>query len=215
MQSNRHALALAVMLMPALLWAQNLPTPASRQPSVCTSPRAGDTAPTQMPRVPNIEGLGAFVQCWYTEQLAAMGEPALFAHGAAGSDTIVRFTWLRTFHPGIAVRVTREAAGVSIAAVELDGAGGYAPGTVARRTNRILSSAEWQGVLRAASAADVWRAPSRDSISGLDGAEWVVETRTSRGYHLVARWSPTGGPYRELGLALLRLGGVLPSRDVY
>jgi hypothetical protein len=57
--------------------------------------------------------------------------------------------------------------------------------------------------------------PSRRDL-GLDGAQWVIEGRRVDAYHVVDRWSPRGGPYRDAGLAFLQLAGLSATgKEVY
>ena len=82
---------------------------------------------------PRDTGLDAFTRGWYESHLAAMKEPRLGAFVDSGNVEAVRFLWLRSFHHPIAVRAMRRGASYSLIAVELAGAGGYAPGAVLHR----------------------------------------------------------------------------------
>jgi hypothetical protein len=115
------------------LGAQDARLKPEHSSSECMNMTGSDTVPTALTRVPRNSTISPFVQCWYSEQLRAMEEPSLFSLSVAATDTIVRLTWLRTFHHGISVRVARGRDRISVAAVELDGAGGYAPGKPHRR----------------------------------------------------------------------------------
>jgi hypothetical protein len=65
-----------------------------------------------------------------------MSEPSLSCD-RTGAETY-RFLWLRTWGHPIAVRIAGLSTGGLISAVELDGAGGYGPGTILRTVNRPL-----------------------------------------------------------------------------
>jgi hypothetical protein len=148
-----------------------------------------------------------FVRHWYSAQLCAMGEAPLAAPSQRG--TRVRFLWLRSFHPGIAVRIEHGAQGTKLTAIELDGAGGYAPGAVARRVDRPLSPGEWAALRQALAESGFWNLQTSERILGLDGAEWIVEVAEHDRYHVVDRWS--GGAVEPIGRLLLELSRLEPD----
>jgi hypothetical protein len=170
-------------------------------------------------RVPSVGDISPFVQCWYSEQLRAMAEPYLADAPLLDGETIVRFTWLRSFHPGVAVRVESRAGGTTLTATELDGKGGYAPGKPHRREQKTLATAQWQEVVLALERAQFWEQPTQEltdpSVVMLDGASWIFETRTRNRYHIVHRQSPERGSLRALGLLMLRLADMLPGEHLY
>lgn len=145
-----------------------------------------------------------FVRGWYSEQLAAMGEPSLSC-GSPGEA--YRFTWLRTFHHPVAVRVQVAGGRATLHASELDGAGGYAPGHVLRRLDKVLDAADFADLKRTFDESGLASLPTSVASYGFDGSEWIVETAGPGGYHLVVRWTPEDGPVRSVGLLLLGLTG--------
>jgi hypothetical protein len=153
-----------------------------------------------------------FVRSWYSKHLRAMSEPSLSCN-PAGAETY-RFLWLRTWGHPIAVRVAGLSTSGVISAVELDGAGGYGPGKILRSVNRQLSRDESDQVWAGLKAVDFWKMPSRLPKSGMDGAQWIMEGRKAEQYHVVDRWSPQEGQYREFCLLLVKLAGVLPSEEL-
>ena len=144
---------------------------------------------------PTSSDLDNFVNDWYSAHLSAMSEPVLVPKP---DRRTYRFTWLRSFHRPIAIRVDATSEGATLTAVELDGAGGYDPGKELRRIERKLDP----GVLTELEALlehhKFWSLPAREERLGLDGAEWIVEVATDR-YHVVVRWSPEEGPVRAIG----------------
>jgi hypothetical protein len=148
-----------------------------------------------------------FVRSWYSTQLCAMGEVPLVK--PSDGRIHIRFLWLRTFHPGIAVRVENDGNDTHLVAIELDGAGGYAPGAVGRRTERSLSSAEWVSLQEEIADSKFWRRSTSKEILGLDGAEWIVEIAEHNRYHVITRWN--GGTIEQLGRHLLTLSQLEPD----
>jgi len=141
---------------------------------------------------------------WYTEHLVAAGEAPLFR----SSGRSLRFTWLRTFHAPVVIRLDTGAdGGVTMTATELSGHGGYEPGTVARRIERSLSSQEVAGLTRTLEDTAVLEQAPGECRLGLDGAQWTIESVGPEGYRFVDRQSPGDGPVRAFGLHLIGLTG--------
>ena len=142
---------------------------------------------------PNSPRSDSFRNHWYSEQLEAMGEPVLKADG---SSNIYRFTWLRSFHHPVAVRIVDGGGHCTLRAVELDGAGGYAPGNVFRSKDLKLPAEKCIEVEQLMRITGFWRLAPHEQTNGKDGAEWIVEGAATE-YKAVARWSPKSGPMRE------------------
>jgi hypothetical protein len=152
-----------------------------------------------------------FRRQWYSKHLRATGEPSLSC--AAAVEERYRFLWLPTWGHPIAVRLAHTGERASLIAVELDGAGGYEPGKVARRASRSLTKEEWDAVQKALDRATFWKLPSHERSGGTDGSQLIVEGRIDRAYHAVDRWSPREGAYRDLCMLFLRLSGLVPEAN--
>lgn len=114
------------------------------------------------------------------------------------------------------VHVTRKGDRVRITGVELDGEGGYEPGTVQTIVEKQLSDPEWTLLSSSLARAAFWGMRTRGDNEGLDGAQWILEGRRADSYHVVHRWSPKEGAFRQACLALLRTAGLMPAhRYVY
>ncbi|HYC74108.1 hypothetical protein [Brevundimonas sp.] len=141
---------------------------------------------------------------WYGRHLRAAGESPIFD----GSRPALRFTWLRSFHAPVVIRLNPTTdGGVLMTATELSGKGGYDPGGVTRRIERRLSAEESAAVARVLETTGALAQRPRDCDLGLDGAQWILESAGPEGYRFVDRWSPREGPVRELGLHLIGLTG--------
>jgi hypothetical protein len=153
---------------------------------------------------------------WYTEHLAAMGEPSLYfccitpgeSYQVLRAEESYRFLWLRSFHHPVAVRVWRSGDEHFLVVKQLDGAGGYAPGKLSVNRTRPLSKDEWDEFVRLLDGICYWQMPTEDSRLGNDGAQWILEGMKDGRYHVVDRWSPDGGDYRAACLHLLKLSGL-------
>jgi len=149
-----------------------------------------------------------------SEQLAAMCEPSLL-QPVEGFDEICRFLWMPTFDPSIAVRVGRRPDGsVLLHCTELDGAGGYEPGSVASATERELASSAWEQLLAQLQKIPFWDVPVPDDAplsdvvrEVLDGEIWILEGLRGEVRIVVREHSPEPGPLRDTGLMFLELAG--------
>lgn len=160
-----------------------------------------------------------FKQSWYSKFLKAMSEPT-FAQLGLESREVYRFLWLRTFHRPIAVRIGRCGDDCTLLAKELDGAGGYEPGTISKEISRPITLKEWDKFLSLLRNTDYWELSNKDDALAIDGAFWILEGKRNGKYHVVNRHSPrTDGPdsaFREVCLYLLALTGIeIDPSEVY
>jgi hypothetical protein len=150
--------------------------------------------------------LSDFQERWYAAQLRAMHEPSLLDLAKDKSTLAYRFVWLRTFHHPIAVRLVIRPDGTGqLTSTEMTGAGGYNPGVLAHSQTRDVLNDEvirFQALLH---AIDYWSMPTDGPGAGFDGAEWILEGVHGGEYHVVTRWSPETGAYREACWYLLEL----------
>lgn len=158
-----------------------------------------------------MEILTAFENTWYSRHLGAAEEPSLYLASLSppppGVETL-RFTWLRSFHAPVDIRIETSGPGRHRLIVkQLSGAGGYDPGTVVKRLDRALTvdeAAQFEAMMTRTRVFDL---PPRACDLGLDGAVWLIEAVDTSGYHFVSRQSPDSGKVREVGDFLLKLVG--------
>jgi hypothetical protein len=149
----------------------------------------------------------------YSYELLRMREPSLSC-GNASQDSF-RFTWLRSFHPPVAVRVSLRRDSVELVATEMSASGRAAPDGVVDQPHRRLSPTEWGELEAALARAEFWQLASAIGDTNPDGAQWIVEGRVGSRYHVVDRWGPRG-PFRDLGIAFIKVSGLSISElDVY
>jgi len=153
----------------------------------------------------SINSLDSFRNEWYSKHLEAMDESSL--NSIAESDETYRFLWLRSFHHPIAIRVWRKGEERKMVFKELDGAGGYEPGKLIANRSRRLTTDEWDNFIKLIQQTSYWQLPTEGKNGGKDGAQWVLEGKKDKQYHIVDRWSPEGRSYREACLYLLKLSG--------
>lgn len=98
---------------------------------------------------------------------------------------------------------------------ELDDIGGNLPaGKLILDQRRQLREDEWGKFLSLLNDASFWQLQTRTDKLVRDGASWIIEGRKDGKTHLVDRWSPASGKYREACLYLLELSR-LKIKDVY
>jgi hypothetical protein len=189
--------------------------------------RNGSLAPDENPRYFPIgvfaEGKSDndFRARWYAEQLRALKEPTLSESTSTVPESTYRFTWLRSFHHPITVRITVRPNGMgTLTAKMADGAGGFKPGNVIANSTREIGTREVRHLRDLVQAMDFWHMPPEPAPNetiNLDGAQWILEASNGGNYHVIDRWSPGEGPLRELGLYVARTLGKLdiPAKTIY
>jgi hypothetical protein len=75
----------------------------------------------------------AFVTDWYSSQLKALEEQPFYSKDPPKETAVYRFTWLRTFHRPVALRLDVKPDGSGRFVIKVcDGAGGYEPGKLVK-----------------------------------------------------------------------------------
>ena len=147
---------------------------------------------------------------WYTTFLVGLQEPSLIVPSVK-SETI-RFTWLRSFHSPVVVRVVFGPDGSSEIILKVSsGAGGYEAGDLIRNDKRSLSNDETAAVRNSLSFLNACKDPPERAM--FDGAQWIFERKTRNGYCVIDEQSPKVGELRQAGLLLLKLADYHPGDD--
>ena len=134
-------------------------------------------------------GRDTFINSWYSEQLFAMREPILYLEN--GSNEIYRFTWLRTFHNPIAIRIEKNGHDYILFWKQCSGAGGYEPGNIEVSTQRVISKVQWDKFKSKVHTLNFWNMNTNEGETlGTDGSRWILEGKEANKYHVVDRWTP-------------------------
>jgi hypothetical protein len=174
--------------------------------------------------------LDSFRVTWFGGVLRAMHEPSLVGATIPRGATLLRFLWLRSFHPPVTVRILSGSGRCTSTTAVLAGprpeppstATGVqpfslpGPGSIQRRDSNEVSQGECAALTAQLAAAGFWTAPTEDGSAGLDGAEWIFEGVNPAGYHVVTRWSPdsTRSPaFWRIGQFVLKLGRAVPAKN--
>lgn len=134
-------------------------------------------------------GISEFEQTWFSKQLSAMDEPVLFTDKSI--TEVYRFTWLRTFHHPVAIRIEKRINNYILHWKLCDGTGGYKPGNLTVNKSKIITQEVWDKFKNYLLKAGFWKMPSSINESGDDGAQWILEGKEIAKYHVVDRWTPT------------------------
>jgi hypothetical protein len=170
---------------------------------------------------------------WYSQTLAAMGEPSLFILRADKSIQVYRFLWLPSFHRPISVRLTINSDGSgTVVARSVDRHMGLLTkprsdtGKLIVDTSGKATSADVANVMKQLDSVKFWSMTTKESPEGfqgvdagqpgytqvplpkLDGAGWLLEGLRQGEYHVVDRRSPEKDSYSQLCRYLLGLGKV-------
>lgn len=152
---------------------------------------------------------------WYSKMLSALKEPILCNY--EGEAEIYRFTWLRTFHNPITIRVQKRRDRINLIAKVSDGAGGYEPGKIIVDKSIPVVISEWILIEEQFNNMDFWNLPTESDFRGNDGAEWILESATKDKYHFATRWSAGRNVnYGKCCLYFLKLADLkIPKSDQY
>jgi len=184
----------------------------------------------------SVKHVGELRSEWYSRQLAALEEPSLDpAISPQSPKDSIRFLWLRTFDPPVAIRIERNDNGATLFLKEADGKGGYSPGTLRRSERHQLTDAEWESVVAAINECGFWTMPIERVQEGVledgrvvsigggsDGAEWILEVARGSTYRVIHRNTPGDDifnkdqAYRECCLLILSLSQLeVPAEKLY
>jgi hypothetical protein len=169
------------------------------------------------PDRPDVDSL---LMRWYSHDLSAMREQRLVP---AGHDPVesYRFTWLRSFDPPIAVRISATARDTFAVVSQTSGSAYFTPPHLLRHDSIRVTAPEWASVRAALARAAFWTAnPEPAALGGTDGAQWVLEGLRESRYHIVDRWSPrdtgSAAAFRHAGIVMLGVARlVVDSGRIY
>lgn len=142
---------------------------------------------------------------WYSSYLARLHEPSLSCGN--GSEETYRLMWLHNFAHPVVIRITRRDSQVEADAFQLSGSGGGDPGLVLYQTHKRLSTMDWELLQAKLRHSTFWSLPTSGNMYGVHGEQWILEGRRNDAYHIVDRWTPPAGPYRDLGAFIFDLVG--------
>jgi hypothetical protein len=156
-----------------------------------------------------------FMECWAASELQHMGESLLLA---TPPDTeVYRFTWLRSFHEPIVVRVERRGSKSSLIGVV--GSPSSYPKEIRKHVSRALSPLEWEAVQAHFVEAHFWPPTPLHRYPGeavcVDGAVWIFEGVRHGNYRALSMSCDLerNPSFKAAGLRLIELAGLMPPTD--
>lgn len=147
-----------------------------------------------------------FEEEWYSKELKLLREPSLWESSKTQKSETYRFLWLRSFHPGIAIRIDLKADGSSVATIKIDNEKGKGEPTKLVKSKVLrLTENQTQLFLDRVSDWGFWAQATVEKTDtiGVDGAEWILEGVKNGEYLILNRWSPKAGPVHDLGTYML------------
>jgi hypothetical protein len=145
---------------------------------------------------------------WYASHLNALDEPVLRDSLPA---KVYRFTWLRSFHKPVVIRLENFNGTVTLYWKVGGGAGGYEPGKMIVNKSKVLTLKNWNDFVASVNSINFWNLPTTRSGIGSDGAQWILEGKELGKYHVVDRQS--GGKIESVCLKLLELSNLKIKKD--
>ncbi|MDJ1470615.1 hypothetical protein [Xanthocytophaga flava] len=134
-------------------------------------------------------GHDTLTDSWYSKHLFAMREPVIYANKS--QKEMYRFTWLRSFHNPVAIRIEKNGDTYRLYWKLCDGAGGYRPGKLTISKQKTINKATWEMFQTHMHQIDFWNMKTNETeLLGSDGSQWVLEGKTTTQYHVVDRWTP-------------------------
>lgn len=134
------------------------------------------------------KGVDSFLNNWYSTDLQALKEPVIYDDES--QNEIYRFTWVRSFHNPVAIRIERHDDTYVLYWKVCDGRGGYQPGKLVTDRQKAISKSDWDEFLIRLNKMDFWNISTQQENFGTDGAQWILEGKTANRYHVTDRWSP-------------------------
>lgn len=158
-------------------------------------------------------GREAFLNSWYSKHLFAMKEPILYADKS--QNETYRFTWLRTFHNPIAIRIEKSDNSYTLYWKLCDGAGGYEPGQLIINKWKEIDGEKWNEFQNGLAQIDFWNMQTNETeVLGTDGSRWILEGKKDQQYQVLDRWSPSEkSKYYQVCYFLIGLTDVVIKED--
>ena len=136
---------------------------------------------------PIIKDLRNFTNRWYSEELFALDEEALYD----SEDEVYRFSYFPAFSNSIVVRINIKDDGTAEINYKVgNGSAGAHSGGILKSETAELNKNETQEFIDLLSSNTYWNLPREIERLGLDGHEIVIEGIKDGEYHIVDRWVP-------------------------
>ncbi len=169
--------------------------------------------------------IDTFLIQWFSYELYKMKEPVLFNY-SLGKE-IYRFTWLRSFHRPVVIKIEKDENNIFISSKMLQwqvnlpffksydehGNEILYDNSIPFEVNKtmIIRKTSFNSFIYLLDQLKITSVPYRPyspCMIGCDGSEWIFEIQNNSGYYCITRWSPKKGtPLRRIGELLIQMGG--------
>lgn len=156
-----------------------------------------------------------FCNVWYSQVLNSCSEPVLFNY--KGEEEIYRFSWFRSFHSPVVIRIQKKGFSFHFSAKVLQEGYEDVPDEVIDSTERFMNFFEWHVFKEKLGKAGFWQLPVEDTEEqGMDGAQWVMEGIQNGKYHVVERWSAGSSNFGDACRYLIAISDLgIQKEDIY
>ena len=159
--------------------------------------------------------LSNFCNIWYSSVLEACGEPLLYNYH--GEDEIYRFTWLRSFHAPVVIKIQKHDFNFIFTAKKLRPEYKDYPAEVIVSDSVFISWFKWYHFKNKLNNTSFWNMPMDDNADiGTDGARWIIEGFKDGQYHFIDRWSAKESDFGKACLYLIKISNLgIKEEDIY
>jgi len=147
-----------------------------------------------------------------TTQLKALKEPGLYTIPVSSGTTVYRFTWLRSFHHPISIRLEQTGNEYILYWKEGKGLGGYAPKGLKLSGRKRLKPAQGKKCVQLINSMQLDSLPNNHEALMFDGASWLLERKTADGYKAFQTDEPNQ-EFNDLGRYLLKCTNIRVNED--
>lgn len=152
---------------------------------------------------------------WHEIQLKSLEEDCLADRKAEAGTVIYRFTWLRSFHHPIVIRIEKSDNKVNLYWKTGKGLSGYHPQGIRKSGKKRLNIENWENFEQYLEKADFENLPNVKKIMMTDGAQWTLEKKDSKEYKIHnTNWPQKD--FKNACLYLLELTNIrVKEKDIY
>lgn len=149
---------------------------------------------------------------YLTTRLLSLQEPCLYNKEIDENTIIYRFTWLRSFHEPIAVRIEKHTNGIILYWKIGKGESGYTPKGLDKFGQKQLKEKDWRKFKRLVKKSNYNNLPVKYDFPMTDGASWNLERKTYNSYKTHYTNSP-GQNFEKACLFLISLADIKINKD--
>lgn len=155
---------------------------------------------------------------WLTGDLISFQEPNLYRSTIDKTDKAYRFTWLRSFDLPVVIRIEKRQKRFVLTCKELLDYNGRKANEFKVNITKKISMPQWitfEYLLKKMNFEQV-QTDISDSTECMDGAIWILESKSENNYHCIYRHCSTEKDFEKACLYLLKLSGLkIKKKDIY